>query len=69
MGDVVNLNRFRKSRDRQERARTAEENRTKFGRNKQDRTRLKIESSRDATDHEGKLLEDKSRPEKDPEAD
>lgn len=60
MGDVVNLNRYRKARDRRERAENAEANRAKFGRTKHERTRLQIESRRENAELEGKLLEDKS---------
>lgn len=37
MGDLVNLNRFRKERDRAQKAATAEENRARFGRKKSDK--------------------------------
>jgi hypothetical protein len=37
MGDVINLNRFRKQKAKKERARQAEKNRLKHGRTKQER--------------------------------
>ena len=37
MAEIVNLNRFRKERERAEKAKTAEENRVKFGRRKDER--------------------------------
>jgi len=37
MGDLVNLNRFRKERDRAQKAAAAEENRARFGRRKSDK--------------------------------
>jgi hypothetical protein len=37
MAEIVNLNRFRKERDRAAKAKTAEENRARFGRTKEER--------------------------------
>ena len=37
MGDLVNLNRFRKERDRAQKSAAAEENRARFGRKKGDK--------------------------------
>jgi hypothetical protein len=37
MGEIVNLNRFRKERDRAAKAKNAEENRVRFGRTKDER--------------------------------
>ena len=68
MGDVINLNRYRKTREREEREKTAEANRAKFGRTKQERTRLQLESRRERADLESKLIENKSRREDDPES-
>ena len=45
MGDVINLNRFRKSRDKAARAQDADANRRKFGRTKAEKV---IEESEDA---------------------
>lgn len=39
MGEVVNLNRARKAKDRDEREKTAAENRVRFGRTKAERER------------------------------
>ena len=36
--NIVNLNKFRKARERQEKKRTAEVNSAKFGRSKQEKT-------------------------------
>ena len=58
MGDVVNLNRFRKTRDRAERAKEAEANRIKFGRTKAEKTRDRLEGERDAQALDGKKLDD-----------
>ena len=38
MGDVVNLNRFKKRAEKQQSAKQAEVNRTRFGRTKSERT-------------------------------
>ncbi|MBR1125344.1 DUF4169 family protein [Bradyrhizobium lablabi] len=38
MGDVVNLNRFRKRAEKEQSARQADANRAKFGRSKSERT-------------------------------
>ena len=37
MAEIVNLNRFRKERERAAKAKTADENRVRFGRTKEDR--------------------------------
>ncbi|HWE75022.1 MAG TPA: DUF4169 family protein [Stellaceae bacterium] len=37
MAEIVNLNRFRKERERAAKTKTAEENRVKFGRRKEER--------------------------------
>lgn len=37
MAEIVNLNRIRKERDRAAKAKTAEENRARFGRTKEER--------------------------------
>lgn len=37
MAEIINLNRFRKERQRKAQAKTAEENRTRFGRSKSER--------------------------------
>ncbi|WP_448207349.1 DUF4169 family protein [Azospirillum sp. sgz302134] len=58
MGDVVNLNRFRKMRDREEREKVAEENRVRFGRTKAEKQRDRQEAERKTRDLEGKKVED-----------
>jgi len=37
MAEIINLNRFRKERDRAAKAKTADENRARFGRTKEER--------------------------------
>jgi hypothetical protein len=39
MAEIINLNRFRKERDRTVKAKTADENRARFGRSKEERER------------------------------
>lgn len=57
MGDVVNLNRFKKAKERAEKARVAAANRAKFGRTKAEREneakRLELAKAR----HDGNKLD------------
>lgn len=57
MADVINLNRFRKARGRAEDAKQAEENRSRFGRNKEQKCREDRDRERKAKELEGKKLE------------
>jgi uncharacterized protein DUF4169 len=52
MGDVVNLKRFKKRNERETSAKTAEENRARFGRTKSERTleQQRAERARDLLD-------------------
>lgn len=58
MGDVVNLNRFRKQRRRDEREKQASENRIRFGTPKSETSRQRLEQDRQARDLDGKKRED-----------
>ncbi|QQP90971.1 DUF4169 family protein [Skermanella sp. TT6] len=58
MGDVVNLNRFRKAREKSEREAQAAANRAKHGRTREQRAREKDEAARRAKDLEGKKIDD-----------
>ncbi|NJO35644.1 MAG: DUF4169 family protein [Rhodospirillales bacterium] len=58
MGDLVNLNKFRKQRQRAGGALQAAENRIRFGRDKAERTRIRAEQDRQGRTLEGKRLED-----------
>jgi len=58
MGEVVNLNRFRKAREKVEREAQAAANRTKYGRTKDERQRQKDEGVRTAKDLDGKKIDD-----------
>ncbi|HEY5607854.1 MAG TPA: DUF4169 family protein [Alphaproteobacteria bacterium] len=68
MGDIVNLSRFRKARERKEAETKAASNRAAFGRPKDEKqaTRLLLERSR--REHELKHLEDKSHNDEPPKA-
>lgn len=57
MGELVNLNKYRKQRERQTVAKRATENRVKFGRDKAERTRLRTDKEREARDLDDKLLD------------
>jgi len=58
MGDIVNLNKYRKQRQRGEQTKQAAENRVTFGRSKADRARTRSEQDRLSQDLQGKRLED-----------
>jgi hypothetical protein len=60
MGDIVNLNKYRKQRQRTEHAKQAAENRVRFGRSKSDRARTRSEQDRSSQDLEGKRRDDGS---------
>jgi len=56
MGDVINLNRFRKARDKNEKTRQAEENRRTHGRDKAEKQRQALEKESADRDLDGKKL-------------
>ncbi len=58
MGDVVNLNRFRKAKARSDKAAGAEANRMKFGRSKTEKAAEEAEAERRARELDGAKLED-----------
>ncbi|MXU66355.1 DUF4169 family protein [Oceanomicrobium pacificus] len=57
MGQVVNLNRARKSRARAEKRRKADENAVRHGLSKAERTRQQAEAARDARRLDGHVLD------------
>lgn len=57
MGELVNLNKYRKQRERQTAAKRATENRVKFGRDKSERTRSRTDKEREARNLDDKLLD------------
>lgn len=56
MGEVVNLNRFRKARAKAEAEKHAEENRASFGRTKAEKQQTAAERDRSDDDLDGKKL-------------
>lgn len=68
MGDVVNLNQFRKQRARAASAKKAGENRVKFGRTKDEKSRQVAEFDRGHRDLDGKRLDKDESPEDAPKA-
>lgn len=58
MGEIVNLNKARKARDKAEAKRTAEANRLTFGRTKTERETTKAQRDRDAARLDGHKLDD-----------
>jgi hypothetical protein len=56
MADVINLNRYRKAKQRAEKARLAEEQRARHGRSKTERTAARREQERQAGELDGKRL-------------
>lgn len=57
MGDVVNLNQFRKQRSRGTSQKRASENRVKFGRTKTDKSRQAHDAVRADRELDGKLID------------
>ncbi|HEX6961991.1 MAG TPA: DUF4169 family protein [Lacipirellula sp.] len=68
MGDVVNLNHYRKQRSRVASQKRASENRVRFGRSKDEKTRQLHDTERAAHDLDGKQLDKPSPPEDAPKA-
>lgn len=68
MGDVVNLNQFRKQRARAASVKKASENRVRFGRSKDDKTRQVAEFDRASRDLDGKQRDTSASPEDAPKA-
>ncbi len=57
MGDVINLNRYRKAKEKAERAKLATESRVRHGRSKVERDTQRREEQRQADALAGKRLE------------
>jgi hypothetical protein len=57
MGDVVNLSKYRKQRQRLGEAKLAAENRVKFGRDKTERANARAEQERNAENLDKKRLD------------
>lgn len=57
MGDLVNLNKFRKARQGREEKRAAAANRGKYGRSKAELLEIKAKRDRDGRDLDGKKVD------------
>jgi hypothetical protein len=68
MGDVVNLNQYRKQRSRMASQKRASENRVRFGRSKDDKARQSHDTERTVRELDGKQLDKPSSPEDAPKA-
>lgn len=68
MGEVINLNQYRKQRERQEKKKSAAVNRIRFGRRKDEVSRSKVERERERAEHDGKVLRDHAETDDAPEA-
>jgi hypothetical protein len=62
LAEIVNLNRFRKARQHDEKQRQAQENRVRFGRNKGEKASDRHEQEQFQRDHAGKKLSDDDSP-------
>lgn len=58
MGDVVNLNKARKARDKVKAGEQARENRARFGRDKAEKSKAKLEAERAERTLDGAKRED-----------
>lgn len=58
MGDIVNLNKYRKRQQRVEQTKQAAENRVRYGRSKPDRANDRAQQDRQTKDIDGKRLDD-----------
>lgn len=57
MSDIINLNHYRKKREKEAASRQATENRVRFGRGKADRTKAQREAEKLKKDLDDKRLE------------
>lgn len=57
MAEIVNLNKFRKQRERDTARRTADENRVTHGRTKAERNKVRAEAEKAAKDLDGKQID------------
>jgi hypothetical protein len=57
MGDIINLNKFRKARNKAKADAQATENRQRFGRTKASRTQTRAEAEQAKRDLDGKELD------------
>jgi len=57
MAEIINLNRFKKERDRAAKAKTADENRARFGRSKEERDRAEANTRKAEKSLDDKKIE------------
>jgi len=57
MAEIINLNRIRKERDRAAKAKTADENRSRFGRTKEERERTEANTRKAEKSLDDKKIE------------
>ena len=57
MADIINLNRVRKSKAKEQAQQLARDNRVLHGLTKAEKTKVKQEAERDAAKHDGKELD------------
>lgn len=57
MAEIVNLNKFRKQRERDTARRTADENRVTHGRTKAERNKVRADAEKAAKDLDGKQID------------
>lgn len=57
MAEIINLNRFRKTRERQEARQRAEENRARFGQKKTEREKMRDDAHKAEKDLDSKRLD------------
>ena len=60
MADVVNLNQFRKSKTRVDKAKKADDNRIKFGRTKAEKVKDEAEREKHKRELDGKIIPENS---------
>lgn len=58
MGEIVNLNRWRKAKAKEEKARQADINRVAFGRTKAEKEQMRQQAEKDAKELDGKKVEE-----------
>lgn len=66
MGDIINLNQYRKAQARAGAAKQAEANRRRYGRTKAEREKEALEEAQRQSRHEKGRLEDTAKPKPDP---
>lgn len=58
MAEIVNLNRWKKAKAKQDKTRQADANRVAFGRTKAEKTATRSQADKDSTELDGKMLDE-----------